>query len=111
MSGTAGERRTPLRHKIEVLSEHCAAVGRDPATIHKSVQVLWVLEGENDVASSTSSTQPTLRGSSSALAEAFAEYAAAGVDEVIVPDWNFGPVDTRLRIYDRFITEVAAAVR
>jgi alkanesulfonate monooxygenase SsuD/methylene tetrahydromethanopterin reductase-like flavin-dependent oxidoreductase (luciferase family) len=99
-----------LRHKIEVLSEHCAAVGRDPATIHKSVQVLWIVEGENDDVISAPSTQATLRGSIEALTEALGEYAAAGVDEVIVPDWNFGPIASRLRIYDRFINEVAAEV-
>jgi alkanesulfonate monooxygenase SsuD/methylene tetrahydromethanopterin reductase-like flavin-dependent oxidoreductase (luciferase family) len=99
-----------LRHKIEVLSQHCAAVGRDPATIHKSAQVLWIMEGENDPATSAPSAQPTLSGSPQALAEALGEYAAAGVDEVIVPDWNLGPIDSRLRIYDRFFNEAAAEV-
>jgi F420-dependent oxidoreductase-like protein len=99
-----------LRHKIEVLSQHCAAVGRDPATIHKSAQVLWIMEGENDPATSAPSAQATLSGSPQALAEALGEYAAAGVDEVIVPDWNFGPIDSRLRIYDRFLNEAAAEV-
>jgi F420-dependent oxidoreductase-like protein len=98
-----------LRHKIEVLSQHCETVGRDPATIHKSAQVLWVMEGEND-AVSRSSTQPSLRGTPAALAEALGEYAAAGVDEVIVPDFNLGPMESRLRIYDRFLNEVATEV-
>jgi F420-dependent oxidoreductase-like protein len=112
-----------LRHKIQVLSQHCAAVGRDPTTIHKSAQVLWVMEGENDDTSAAGivrslgrrllqvpPTQPTLRGSPAGLAELLGEYAAVGVDEVIVPDWNFGPIASRLRIYDRFINEVAAEV-
>jgi F420-dependent oxidoreductase-like protein len=100
-----------LRHKIEVLAEHCAAVGRDLGSIHKSAQVLWVMEGENEGVNSTSSPQASLGGSPAALAEALADYAAAGVDEVIVPDFNLGPIDSKLRIYDRFLTEAAAAVR
>jgi hypothetical protein len=71
--------------------------------------VLWVMEGEND-AVSRSSTQPSLRGTPAALAEALGEYAAAGVDEVIVPDFNLGPMESRLRIYDRFLNEVATEV-
>jgi alkanesulfonate monooxygenase SsuD/methylene tetrahydromethanopterin reductase-like flavin-dependent oxidoreductase (luciferase family) len=68
------------------------------------------MEGENDPATSAPSAQPTLSGSPQALAEALGEYAAAGVDEVIVPDWNLGPIDSRLRIYDRFFNEAAAEV-
>lgn len=100
-----------LRHKIAVLSEHCAAIGRDPAEIHKSAQVMWVMEGENDAPSARPSVQPTITGSPVALAEAVAAYAEAGVDELVVPDFNLGPITDRLRIYDRFLDEVASNFR
>ena len=97
-----------LRHKIEVLSEHCAAIGRDPSEIHVSAAALWKMEGENDAPSERPSTQPGVAGSPAALAEIVAAYAEAGVDELIVPDFNLGPISDRLRIYDRLIGEVFA---
>ena len=97
-----------LRHKIEVLAQHCRAIGRDPAEIHKSAQALWIMEGENDGPTGRPSTQATVSGSPAALAEAAAAYAEAGVDELIVPDFNLGSLPDRLRLYDRFREEVFA---
>src|SRR4029079_17890925 len=34
---------TELAHKLDVLREHCAAIGRDPATIQVSEQTICVL--------------------------------------------------------------------
>ena len=34
-------------------------------------------------------------------------YADAGVDELIVPDFNLGPRQRKLEVLDRFIEEVA----
>lgn len=34
-----------LQHKMAVLDEHCAAIGRDPATIERSIQ--WVVDPSN----------------------------------------------------------------
>ena len=99
-----------LRHKIAVLAEHCASIGRDPGEIHKSAQVLWVMEGENDASNPNMTPERTVSGSPSALAEAFEQYAEAGVDELIIPDFNLGSMSDRLRIYDRFMNEVAADV-
>jgi alkanesulfonate monooxygenase SsuD/methylene tetrahydromethanopterin reductase-like flavin-dependent oxidoreductase (luciferase family) len=99
-----------LRHKIVVLNDHCARVGRDPSTIHKSAQVLWVMEGENDSATSAPSAQATLHGTPAELGAALREFADAGVDEVIVPDFNLGPIADRLRIYDRFLNEAGAGL-
>jgi hypothetical protein len=38
-------------------------------------------------------------------------YAEVGVDELVVPDFNLGPTETKLPTLDRFITEVAPAFR
>jgi hypothetical protein len=38
-------------------------------------------------------------------------YAEAGVDELIVPDFNLGPMDAKIATLDRFIQEVAPVVR
>lgn len=60
-----------------VLVEHCEAIGRDPASIRRSVHVMWQAEDE-----------PV------ALAERAAAFAAAGVDLVIFS--MRGPYDARL---------------
>ena len=71
----------------------CDAVGRDPATMHVSVQAL-VLLTDDPAAAAEAKTGPmgnrTIAGSAQALVDVLGEYAALGVDEVIVPDFNLG---------------------
>lgn len=100
-----------LAHKIGVLHEHCDAIGRDPGEIRISAQALLYMEGENSVVDAGRGPLGALRGTPTQLAEAVAAYAEAGVDELIVPDFTLGEIGTRLRIYDRFLTEVAADFR
>jgi hypothetical protein len=38
-------------------------------------------------------------------------YREAGVDELIVPDFNLGPRDRKLATLDQFINEAASSVR
>ncbi len=38
-------------------------------------------------------------------------YAALGVDELIIPDFNLGKMQAKRAALDRFMTEVVAAVR
>ena len=40
-----------------------------------------------------------------------AAYRDAGVDELIVPDFNLGPLQRKLDTFDRFLAEVASAHR
>jgi hypothetical protein len=40
-----------------------------------------------------------------------AAYRDAGVDEVIIPDFNLGRGERRKETYDRFISEVAPEFR
>jgi alkanesulfonate monooxygenase SsuD/methylene tetrahydromethanopterin reductase-like flavin-dependent oxidoreductase (luciferase family) len=96
-----------VRHKISVLAEHCAAIGRDPAEIRKSAQALLFMDGDPAM----SGERPVLSGPPPVLAERVAEYVDAGVDELIVPDFTLGTLANRLGIYDRFFEEVAAGFR
>jgi alkanesulfonate monooxygenase SsuD/methylene tetrahydromethanopterin reductase-like flavin-dependent oxidoreductase (luciferase family) len=128
MIGGSGERRTlrivaryadawngegdpaTYRHKGEVLDGHCAAVGRDPAAIRRTVGLppasvrstreaavaslaarLWHNGLLPDEAEATAAASP-LVGTPEAVAEALAAYAAAGAEEAIV-DWP-APFDT-----------------
>jgi alkanesulfonate monooxygenase SsuD/methylene tetrahydromethanopterin reductase-like flavin-dependent oxidoreductase (luciferase family) len=38
-------------------------------------------------------------------------YSEAGVDELIIPDFNLGPRERKISVLDRFIDEVAPVVR
>jgi F420-dependent oxidoreductase-like protein len=46
----AGGSADQLQHKVRVLEEHCAAIGRDPAEIRRSVQVRFAGDPEATVA-------------------------------------------------------------
>ena len=97
-----------LAAKSAVLERHCAEAGRDPAGIARSAQVLVELEPagwEGD------SRPPTVRGGVGELQEMLGAYAAAGVGEFILPDWNLGRGQARDERIERFLTEVAAPFR
>ncbi|HSL56755.1 MAG TPA: LLM class F420-dependent oxidoreductase [Acidimicrobiales bacterium] len=103
-----------LRHKIGVLEQHCADLGRDPAEIQRSCQAL--LFHTDDEASAASLRErdipmPTLIGTSEQLVETIAAYRDAGVDELIVPDFTLAPGAAKLEALDRFMAEVVSVVR
>jgi alkanesulfonate monooxygenase SsuD/methylene tetrahydromethanopterin reductase-like flavin-dependent oxidoreductase (luciferase family) len=54
-------------------------------------------------------TYPRLIGTPDQLVERVARYAAAGTDELIIPDFNLAPTQTAETV-ERFMTEVAAAL-
>jgi probable F420-dependent oxidoreductase len=67
------------------LIDACAAAGRDPATMRTSVNALVGL-GE----SAPPPGPPALSGSAQQLIDQLGQYAEAGFDEFILPDWNLG---------------------
>ncbi len=96
-----------LAAKGAVLDRHCAAIGRDPSTIHRSAQVVVNLDGTG----TPFSRPPSVEVSAGELQDLLARYAVAGVDEFVLPDWNLGTGERRREILDRFLTEVAAPFR
>jgi alkanesulfonate monooxygenase SsuD/methylene tetrahydromethanopterin reductase-like flavin-dependent oxidoreductase (luciferase family) len=48
-TGQPGGGIPELAHKMEVLDQHCAGVGRDPRTIRRSVQVMLNRQGDLEV--------------------------------------------------------------
>ncbi|MXZ54236.1 MAG: TIGR03560 family F420-dependent LLM class oxidoreductase [Acidimicrobiaceae bacterium] len=130
MIGGRGERRTiptlvrwghewngwctveDMQHFNALIDRLCDAAGRDPATISRSAAVILSLcDSEADAArrQERSAGRPVLVGTPAQLVEQVAAYAAAGTDELIIPDFNLRPEQTA-EITERFMSEVAAAL-
>lgn len=82
-----------MRVAAEVLARHCDQIGRDPASIHRSTQALVMIT--DDVAGAAAfvesvAPRAAVAGPPGAFAAQVEAWAAAGVDEVIVPDWLLG---------------------
>ena len=103
-----------LRQKMAVLDRHCETVGRDPSVIQRSAAALVYLSDDRALVKrirEEPQTRPSIAGDASELAEIVADYARAGVDELIVPDFHMEPGTAKTEFLDRFIEEVAPAVR
>jgi F420-dependent oxidoreductase-like protein len=84
-----------IAHKMKVLDEHCARVGRDPEAIQRTAQALVVVDGPVPA-----SGPPAIGGSPAELAGTIADYRGIGLDELIVPDFLLGTGADRLRAMD-----------
>jgi alkanesulfonate monooxygenase SsuD/methylene tetrahydromethanopterin reductase-like flavin-dependent oxidoreductase (luciferase family) len=102
-----------MAHKIAVLEQHCADVGRDPREIRRSAQALLFLTDDRDEIARVRDAglpMPALIGGAHEIADRLAAYAAAGVDEFLVNERSFsGDTAARIDTMDR-ILEVARAV-
>jgi F420-dependent oxidoreductase-like protein len=100
-----------LAHKGAVLERHCADVGRDPATIGRSANALLFLsEDESWLAPRRDRDvgRPTIVGTPAEVVDIVGAYAEAGVDELIIPDFNLGPPSRRRDTIELFMNEVAS---
>lgn len=103
-----------LQHKMKILDGHCADVGRDPAAIQRSAVALLFLSDDAAFIENVKKGavgRPIIAGNPDEVRETIRAYAAAGVDELIVPDFNLGKRDQKLAVLDRFISEVAPVAR
>jgi F420-dependent oxidoreductase-like protein len=103
-----------LRQKMKILDAHCKDVGRDPSEIQRSAVALLFLSDDSEFIEkirSGSAGRPIVAGNVQEIIETVKAYAEAGVDELVVPDFNLGPTEMKLPTLDRFITEVAPAFR
>jgi F420-dependent oxidoreductase-like protein len=99
-----------LAHKNAVLDRHCAALGRDPATIRRSAQALVVPDAPG-VETTPATGLPTIGGTAAQLRDQMARYADAGVDEFIVSDATAGRGAAKNPFFDWFADEVASGFR
>ena len=91
--------------KSAVLRARCEEIERDPSSIQKSTQAMLVA-GEDPAAMAEQAAKfagrPVIVGSSDAIVDQVGAYAAAGTDELIIPDWNLGPVDATVDMLGQF---------
>lgn len=98
--------------KSHVLDDECARIGRDPRTIRRSAQALLALDDRpSDRERWEARGMPLLAGSVAQVQEILAGYAEAGVDEVIIPDFNLGELSARCDTLELFLTDVARDFR
>ena len=97
-----------LRQKMDILDAHCADVGRDPSQIQRSaVALLFMNEDKAFIENirKTTMQQARIIGSVDEVKEIVAQYEAAGVNELIIPDFTLGKMDQKIATL--FITQVA----
>ncbi len=112
-----------LARKGKILEEHCAAVGRDPKTIRRSVNMVLLITDKKDDVERLADTiarrmgrhaadarDTCLAGTPDQIRERLRQLRAAGGDAVFFPSM-FRPVDELRRDLDRFMTEIAPAFR
>ena len=112
--GTVLVLHVTLEHKMRVLDQHCADVGRDPAAIQRSAVALLFLSDDAAFVEGMRGRdigRPKIVGNADEVAEIVRAYHSAGVDELIVPDFTLGAMPQKLATLDRFIEEVAGPLR
>ena len=96
-----------FRHKSGVLDQHCETQHRDPASILRTAQAVIVPGTADEAATKLAQlSMPAFGGSPDQLTEVVAGYAAARLDELIVPTGGLGSGDQVLDAMDLLMTEV-----
>lgn len=101
--------------KIDVLNEHCAAVGRDPSEISKTAFLILALQDDEakaarlrerfaPQASEASRKRNMAIGNAEHIVEVLRRYEAAGADGAI-----FQSIPNNPRLYERIDAEILAA--
>ena len=83
-----------LRHKMAILDQHCADVGRDPKSIKRTAVALLFMSEDNGFLEKMRNAelqQAAIIGTPAEVKEIVADYEAAGVDELIVPGLHARP--------------------
>lgn len=91
-----------IAHKSAVLDRFCADIGRDPQSIARTAQALTVVDGPLP----EGLPMPAIGGSPAKLADDIAEYRAAGLDELIIPDGFLGTGPEKLKNMDTVLSLV-----
>ncbi|MDH3755048.1 MAG: TIGR03560 family F420-dependent LLM class oxidoreductase [Acidimicrobiia bacterium] len=96
------------REKGEVLARHCDDVGRDVGEIRRTAAAMLTItddEATADRISAPMAHRGALVGTIDQLRRRLDEFADAGIDELVVPDFNLAPGEREVML-DRFMEEV-----
>ena len=99
-----------IEELCQVLNAHCEDVGRDPAEIQRSAcALMFIAEDEEKLARFRGQDfgRATIVGTPSEVIEIVGSYVEVGLDELIVPDFTFGPMERKKESMDLFIEQVA----
>lgn len=97
-----------LEQKIEVLTRHCDEIGRDVGEIRKSAcGFIRICADEAEAVEQRRrfGQRGGLVGTAAELEQALRAYEAAGVDELVIPDFGIDP-DGREELFARFQQEI-----
>lgn len=102
-----------LKHKGGILDQYCREIDRDPKTIAHSAQGMLMLTDDAAMVERMKAAGRPVIGANGPQVRALVEqYAEAGVDELIIPDFNLGrTVADKTAVMDRFANEVMAHFR
>jgi F420-dependent oxidoreductase-like protein len=98
-------------HKAGVLDRACERAGRDPREVRRSTQALLALRAPGLPRQAYESRLPVVEGRVEQLRDTLGRYAAAGVDEFIVPAFRPQSPDETIALMDALTTEVFPALR
>ncbi|MFM7871883.1 MAG: LLM class flavin-dependent oxidoreductase, partial [Actinomycetota bacterium] len=96
--------------RLTTIEDACARVGRDPSSLHRSVQALFFRADDPQSVDRLRAAAPADRsiiGNADTMIEALRDYRELGFDEVIVPDFTLGrDAAERLDSYHWFESDV-----
>ena len=101
-------------HKGAVFAKHCEKIGRDPATVRRSAQTFLevVVPGDTEAIERKERLEGrgahVIMGSAQEVLDTVAQYPAAGIDELLVPDSFLGSGNRRFDALERLREEVLA---
>ena len=102
--------------KGEVFAKHCERVGRDPLTVRRSAQTFLevVVPGDTEAIERKERLESrgahVIMGSAQEVLDVVAQYPAAGIDELLVPDAFLGDGNRRFEALERLREEVLAKI-
>ncbi len=100
------------REKKQGYDRALDGAGRDPATLHTSTQALLLVGPDGKAkAEELSVVRPAIGGTAEELVATIGEWAEAGLDELIVPDFTLGDRPRTADTLDLLMAEVAPAFR
>jgi alkanesulfonate monooxygenase SsuD/methylene tetrahydromethanopterin reductase-like flavin-dependent oxidoreductase (luciferase family) len=98
-----------VAERMAVLDAACEAVDRDPATIARSTQALVLVTDDPAAAAGfveVVAPRAAVAGTPARIAETVARWQAAGIDELIVPDFVLGSGAAKQDAMDALIAEL-----